>query len=547
MNRPVRLLFALPCCAALLAACAPPAADPRVIEPGVRREVFVVEGPPPPPNPVTGGVTPPEASGARVVRYRVDTGTAPPKPARVIVVLMPGFLGGAGSFDALARALVRRSRGADVLEAWAIDRRSNGLEDRTGIEGALDAGDADVLTGYYFEGAAVGGRTFPGFKAQADVDFMSEWGVASTLEDLRAVLALVPAEQRKARLVLAGHSLGATLAAQYAAWDFEGTPGAEELAGLVLIDGVTGGEGQPLTTTQAQLETDGVPGPMGTVPSVSSIRTGARYFAFPIVEATLFPIGVGAALRAQLNPDLVEKDVPRARAFQTLFLMEKLPRFTNRGAFGVAFDQASCPVSIAAVNAGQATGGAMTVAAAPFGGGTVLKPTELTATYGWAEYDAVTPKEVTALDDFALAWARPGADFGEWYFPTRLVLEASIGASLTLEPTSWPVTAHGLKAVHGRALSAPVLVEAAGILGGDASRYDQLRALLPPVGPGRPFSGATRDGDDGYVRRQHPGFSHIDPLAAADVPGSEAAAWFDDLAAFALRHTPPGGVSVPVR
>ncbi len=531
-----------------LVACVPPVApvDPLVIEPGVRREVFVVEGPTPPPNPLTGGATPSVAKGAQVVRYRVDTGAAPPRAARAILVLMPGFLGGAGSFDSLARAIVRRSTAEAPLEAWALDRRSNLLEDRVGIDGALATGDANVLTGYYFEQRPVNGQTFAGFKQQGDVDFESEWGLSSTLADLRAVLALVPADQRQARVVLAGHSLGATLVAQYAAWDFEGHAGHDELAGLVLIDGVTGSEGDALTITRAQYETDGVPGGvMGTLPSVAQVRAGSRYFAFPLLEAALFPVGVGTALRATWNPDGIEKDVPRARALQTLFLMDRLPRFTNRAAFGLAFDAASCPVSIASVNAGQSVGGALTASSSPFGG-TVVKPTELTATYGWLEYDAVAPKESTSLTEFALAWTRPGADFGEWYFPTRLSLDSGLGASLTLGLTDWPVTAHGLRSVHGRALSVPVLVEAAGILGGDVSKYEKLRALLPPVGPGRPLSGAARDVGDGFATVSHPRFSHIDPLAATDVAGSEAAAWFDTLADFMRRNSPEGGVSVSV-
>lgn len=537
-------------CAFLLLGCGPAVApvDPLVIEPGIRREVFVVEGPTPPPNPLTGGATPAALKGATVVRYRVDTGDAPPRPARALLVLMPGFLGGAGSFDALARAIVRRSTAEAPLEAWAIDRRANLLEDRAGIDAALASGDADALTAYYFEGGTAQGRTFEGFRTQASLDFVSEWGLVSTVEDLRAVLALVPADQRQTRVVLAGHSLGASIAAQYAAWDFEGTAGHDELAGLVLIDGVTGSEGAPLTITQAQYETDGVPtNVMGTLPSLAAIRAGDRYFALPLLEATLFPIGVGAALRATWNPDLIEKDVPRARAFQTLFLMDRLPRFTNRGAFGLAFDAASCPVSIAAVNAGQSIGGALTPSSAPFGGGSVVKPTELSATYGWLEYDAVEPRETTSLSDFALAWTRPGADFGEWYFPSRLALDSGLGASLTLGLDDWPVRAHGLRAVHGRAIAAPVLVEAAGILGGDATKYDALRGLLPPVGAGRPAAGARRDTAEGFTTVAHPRFSHIDPLAAADDAGSDAAAWFDTLADFLRRNTAEGGVVVEAR
>jgi pimeloyl-ACP methyl ester carboxylesterase len=544
MKRGVRVVLVM----LALVGCGPAPVDPLVVEKGIRREVFGVEGPRPPPNPVTGGETPAEVNGVRVVRYRVDTGKEKPKAARAIVVLVPGFLGGAGSFDSLARAVVRRSTADAPLEAWAVDRRSNLMEDRVGIEAALAATDADVLTGYYFEGAEVNGKTFPGFKQQADVDFESEWGLASTLADLRAVLALVPADQRQAHVVLAGHSLGATIASQYAAWDFDGAAGHDELAALVLIDGVTGSEGDAVTLTQEQYETTGLSaGPAGTFPALSQLRVGTRYFAFPVLEAKLFSIGIGTAMRATWNPDKVEKDVPRATAFQTLFLMDKLPRFTNRGAFGLAFDAASCPVNIVSVNAGQATGGALTESTSAFGGATVVKPTELTATYGWLEYDAVEPKERTSLSEFAAAWMRPQVDFAEWYFPTRLALDSAVGASLTLGAADWPVTAHGLRAMHGRSMGLPVLVEAAGILGGDVTRYDKLRALLPPVSEGRPFAGAERSTVEGFQTIAHPGFSHIDPLAATDVPGSEAAAWFDSLAEFVKRNTREGGVVVAVQ
>jgi hypothetical protein len=194
-------------------------------------------------------------------------------------------------------------------------------------------------------------------------------------------------------------------------------------------------------------------------------------------------------------------------------------------------------VSIAAVNAGQATGGALTSSTSAFGGGTVLKPTELSATYRWLEYDAVEPKENTSLTEFALSWMRPGADFGEWYFPSRILLEAGLGASLTLEPGQWPVTAYGLRALHGRSIGAPVLVESASLTGADVTKYDKLRALLPPVGDGRPLAGASRSVSDGFQAVAHPGFSHIDPIAATDVPGSEAAAWFDTVADFVKRNT----------
>lgn len=510
----------------------------------IRRELVRVPAPHPPPNPLTQTPTPDELDGVTVVRYRVDTGQRPPRAARAIVVLMPGFMGGAGSFDSLARGIVRRSSGDDVFEAWAIDRRSNAMEDRTGIEAALAAQNPDTLTGYYFAGEPIAGKTFEGFKRQQDVAFESEWGLASTMNDLRAVISLVPADQRRAHVILAGHSLGSGLAGMYAAWDFEGTPGFSELAGLVLIDGVTGSEGAPLGFTKEEYETTGLPNSgFGGRPSLKQVREENRYFAFPLLEAKLFPIGVGTALRSTFRPDAIERDQPRRDALETLFLSSDLPRMTNRAAFGLAFDAATCPVSIAAVNAGQ-TDGPLVDTTSAFGG-TIKKPASSNQTFRWIEFDQTEPKELTSLNEFALAWARPGADFGEWYFPSRLSLDTALGASLTLAPTEWPATDYAIRTFHGRSIDAPVLVEAAGILSGDVTKYDRFKALLPPVGADRPGAGSTRTERGGFEAVSHPSFTHIDPLAGTDVPGGEVSRWFDAVIEFARRSTTSPGVVVP--
>ncbi len=131
----VALSGALACGDEPAAATYSPAPASRVVEMSplrIRREIFVIDGAVPPPNPQGNVATPPEQNRVRVVRFRVDA--APPRPSRAIVVMMPGFLAGAGSFDGLARAIVRRSTDTEALEAWAIDRRSNLLEDTHGLD-----------------------------------------------------------------------------------------------------------------------------------------------------------------------------------------------------------------------------------------------------------------------------------------------------------------------------------------------------------------------------------------------------------------------------
>ncbi|CAN5847154.1 hypothetical protein BH24DEI2_BH24DEI2_18760 [soil metagenome] len=47
-----------------------------------------------------------------------------------VLILVPGIFGGATSMDELARQLVASTPG---LEVWALDRRANVIEDRTGF------------------------------------------------------------------------------------------------------------------------------------------------------------------------------------------------------------------------------------------------------------------------------------------------------------------------------------------------------------------------------------------------------------------------------
>lgn len=63
-------------------------------------------------------------------------------PLSAILVLIPGFLGGATTFDPLARDLVKQFNGN--LEVWAVDRRPNQLEDRLGAIHALVGASIDA-------------------------------------------------------------------------------------------------------------------------------------------------------------------------------------------------------------------------------------------------------------------------------------------------------------------------------------------------------------------------------------------------------------------
>lgn len=138
--------------------------------------------------------------------------------ARQVVVLVPGMYGAAGDFRVLARDLARRLPDTQV---WSVDRREQSLADLSGFQGADPAS-------YYLDGRY---RRPPHMPAEA-----RNWGLATTLGDLRAVVRSASDRGRR-RVVLGGHSWGATTALAYAAWDFDGRPGYRDLSGLMLIDG----------------------------------------------------------------------------------------------------------------------------------------------------------------------------------------------------------------------------------------------------------------------------------------------------------------------
>lgn len=527
-----------------------PPASSLVVESGavkIRREVFTVAGFVAGPNPVSNIATPEELQRVRVVRYRVDSD--PPRPARAIVVMMPGFLGGAGSFDASARALVRRSTEDAPLEAWAIDRRSNLLEDHHGLDVAEHYGDPEIASRYYFGEESVEGKSFGSFVEQGNAKFMSEWGLETTLGDLRKVIELVPQAERRGRVVLLGHSLGASIAETYASWDFDGTAGYQELASLVLVDGVAGNEGGDIAQTQEEYEKGGAPAPggFGTAPGLGGIRGGNAYFSLPLLGTKVYPVASIVAMRGALRPAEVSADDERDSLLKTLLSVKEVPKMTNRAALGLAFDARSNALSFAAVNCGEATGGPMEEYDSLFGV-RLLHPTDPSVTYDWKDYDATSPHEMTAISELARSWYEgPGLDFSEWYFPQRLPADVAVASSLTLLETDWPASLYRLRALHGKTMDLPILGHAAGLMAGDVARFDALRALVDavPLGPGRPHEGEARSSSLAFVTRSSPELSHIDPILGADAPGSPVAAWYDQLASWAREHSPAGGVAVP--
>jgi pimeloyl-ACP methyl ester carboxylesterase len=318
----------------------------------IRREAFLVDGVVPPPNPAGNQATPAEQNKVRVVRYRIDAD--PPKPARAVVVMMPGFLAGAGSHDAIARALVRRSTEGDSLEVWAIDRRSNLLEDTHGLDVCGGAQRSERRAPLLLRARGGRRKNVRRISHRTTGAVGERMGPRTTIGDLKNVDC---EGAESARVVLLGHSLGAAIAEEYAAWDFAGAPGWKDVAGLVLLDGVARGEGKASQVERSAYENGATGGLLVRTPGVvSDVRNGNTFFTLPFLGVKAYAVSEYIAMRARLAPDAVEDDPDRDGLLGIFLGLSPVPKMTNRAAVGLAFDDASCPLSFVAVRCGSAVG-----------------------------------------------------------------------------------------------------------------------------------------------------------------------------------------------
>ena len=126
----------------------------------------------------------------------------------------------------MARNTVRagRRRGRYV-EFWALDRRSNCLEDHTGVDAAARAKDpsiASATTGAARRSTASGSPA----SQPSSVDFLRAFGLERTVRDWHAVIeaGFPDPAVRTRKVICGGHSLGGPLTTAFAGWDFDGDP-----------------------------------------------------------------------------------------------------------------------------------------------------------------------------------------------------------------------------------------------------------------------------------------------------------------------------------
>jgi pimeloyl-ACP methyl ester carboxylesterase len=297
----------------------------------------------------------------------------PRKSPRVIMILIPGFLGGAATFAPLAEQLVREY--GRELEVWVVDRRPNQLEDRRGALHAAEGSPQEMLEGvqFYFpdldrapQGNFPGGEDFdidgdgnldPPFElpdalgasrsfvklAQDDVRFMAHWGVDTYARDWKILVDRARSIVGEDGLVLfGGHSLGTGWAGIFAAYDFDPGPGNgnvdaafEKIDGLVLLEGGGPGAGSnPPTPSEYAATIADLEAPGG-----GDVYLANAFGLLPVVD--LGAAGELAGVLGTFDPD--SASVLQNTSFgATLSLIIQAPA-TNRSVVGFFLDDEFTP------------------------------------------------------------------------------------------------------------------------------------------------------------------------------------------------------------
>ena len=389
-----------------------------------------------------------------------------PRTARNVLVLEPGTSAGSAYFAPLARWVVARDPGWQV---WAVERRENLLEDQSVLDEAK-RGTASVTKLYdYYLGYLKDPSITPHIQPipDASVPFAKRWGMAVAVGDLHRVIER--ARSLGGRVVLGGHSLGGGVVTAYATWNFAGKPGADQLSGLVYIDG--GSFGTPESAAAARAALDGLNAP-GTSP-------WDAFGGIPAPYAGLFSsVGALAALIAPRAPSLGQSS-----GLLTTFGLSPTVPVDNLAQFGYALNVGTSPPALIAAQAHLGAG-----------------ITASGALRGWNGTGALTPirRYATMLSGAGVQ----SADGSEWYFPARLTLDVAGVGNGTASPAQRVL---GLRSTLGRRLPHSLRIYGFGARLGGAAILSEIRQLARQSGI--PASHLT-------LIDRHASYAHNDPAGA---------------------------------
>ena len=367
-----------------------------------------------------------------------------PANARTVLVLVPGTQGGAGGIVPVARDIVARLPRTQV---WIVDRREQAFEDTSVFRGGDPQGAQDYYLGFQY-------RRVLG----EDAKFVADWGLKLQLADLHSVVRRAAKGGR--RVILGGHSAGASTAVAYAAWDFGGRAGYRDIDGLVLIDGGLLGSFASADLTRARSE-------------LADIRSGRVFldlldFGIPEISGIFAQVGALWAYKRPDEPSVLQDYAPLPAIFKPTV------RVTNEAQFGYAFDDGTSPAALELIHVHA---GRLADSGDP---------------RGWVS------DELTPIRRFAKAYSSDAPNATEWYYPRRLLLDIDAANDMRMNAAARYL---GLRLTHTRQIDLPLYAFSTSLTKGNVARGARRlvrRSRIPR---------ATVVDDRGT--------SHLDPLSAA--------------------------------
>ena len=437
-------------------------------EVNVTYDYIILEGEPAPPNPITGAETPDKYNKIPMFRFRQETDSEP-RAVQSILILLPGYVAGATDFLFLAPDLIKMANGD--LEVWAPDRRTHLLEDQTGMNAAEAAKNPWLAYDYYFDHLPIDGNFFEGTISpySAETDMMSEWGIDLYMKDIRRIVQLVPEKNRATNVFIGGHSRGVGYAQLYVAYQFEdGMIGADELAGMVMVDG--GRDFDPLITKNSYLRRvemirDGSYARHSNILSFNKDIT--YYLQFLAMAATK---GFGDVNDPQMGPDGILQDRWLFELILPIITRFHNVQLTNEAFVGLLLDNDSGFMLHHQAHFGKMAGGAIEYDELG------AYPAENGATYYWINYDKCYPQEYADIQKMARMIYEGPADFGDLYFASRFDWDEWCAGPLETEGT-WR---HEYFRFYTSLVDIPIIAIEGNLLEGTFA-YELYRSQLPPV------------------------------------------------------------------
>jgi pimeloyl-ACP methyl ester carboxylesterase len=329
--------------------------------------------------------------------------------AKTVLVLVPGTNGGRGDFTLTARELVKDVPG---LQVWAVDRRSQRLEDTKVFADALAGRVTPKAMFDYYAGWIADPTIQPHYQPPdpSKLGFAADWGLRVQLEDVKRVVDKARAGGAK-RVILGGHSLGASVAVAYASWDFDGRAGYEDLDGVVLIDGGLRGSFDSADLAQAKQRLAAI----RKQPFLDLLGLGLPWVTGILSESAAIlaikdPTGASVGQAFPLLPAAFKPPVP----------------VTNRGQFGFAFDATTSPKELGLIQVRSGT---------------------LGANGDWVD------GEVSPIARVAETFGQEPANAVEWFYPARLNLDVDAASPLAQNSAAKYL---GLRIKYARRADVPV-------------------------------------------------------------------------------------------